>query len=74
MKNGVAYEKNMKKKHAVFSIFNVPLLFFINEIFLKNSKPLWKHVLSNTSFFVLQGVYIINWEQNYRALGYINNN
>ena len=31
---------------------------FINEMFLKNSKPLWQHNLSNTIFMFLKIVYI----------------
>ena len=33
------------------------LLPHLYEMFLKNSKPLWKHVLSNTIFMILQIVY-----------------
>ena len=36
--------------------------FFINEIFLKSLKPLWKYDFSNTIFLFLQVVYV-KWEK-----------
>ena len=42
-----------------FSYFYAPsTFFFVNEMFLKNSKPLWKHVFSDTIFMFSQIVYI----------------
>ena len=50
--------------------FNFWRFIYIWNVF-KNSKLLWKHVLSNTSFFIFTRVYIIKWERNHIALGYI---
>ena len=42
-------------------------------MFPKNSKPLWKHVFSNTCFLCFYNYF--RWEQNHKVTGvYINNN
>ena len=38
-------------------------IFLLKNVFLKNSKSLWKHVFSNRTFMLLQ-IGFMKWEQN----------
>ena len=52
---------------VLLSIVDGPLFYTVNEMLLDNSKPLWKHVFSNTIFLLAEVGNIRNQERNHRV-------